>query len=78
MSTTSTFAFMIGACPFCGAPPQSKGMVKQTDILYRCPVCDFPIETFCIMGFLQEFEQQIDQQLQDIDLMISKREDLRQ
>lgn len=67
---------MIGTCPFCGVPPPAGQVIGETDILYRCPVCDFPQETFAILAFLDKFDQQIEVQCQQIDLMLEKREQL--
>lgn len=72
-SHSTGVAFLIGPCPFCTSSPKQTGLISNTDILYRCPVCDFPIETFYIMGFLQEYEQQLDQQCEQIDIMLQKR-----
>lgn len=69
---------MIGTCPFCGTAPKETGMISETDLLYRCPVCDFPIEAFVIMGFLQQYEYQLDQQCQQIDVMLESRGHLTQ
>lgn len=73
---TSGIAFMIGSCPFCSSTPKKTGLISETDMLYRCPVCDFPIETFYIMGFLQQYEHQLDKQCQQIELMLQKQEHL--
>lgn len=72
----SAFAFMIGTCPFCGVSPKQGQFIGETDILYRCPVCDFPQEAFAVMVFLEKFEEQLDNHCHQIDLMLEKREQL--
>lgn len=70
----SAIAFMVGTCPFCGVPPAINTYIGETDILYRCPTCDFPVEAFTIMAFLDRFEEQMDNHIEQIDLMLQKRE----